>query len=104
MLPLNDRRTGICHRQFPDEIRHRAKMILNMISTSVMIQLGRVKGNKMVNMQLSNQKLVERGTRMIMEELGLDHDHAQKLLLLHGSVKKVIDANSQSFHRNTKSN
>ena len=78
--------------------------ILNMISTSVMIQLGRVKGNKMVNMQLSNQKLVERGTRMIMEELGLDHDHAQKLLLLHGSVKKVIDANSQSFHRNTKSN
>ena len=80
------------------------KMILNMISTSVMIQLGRVKGNKMVNMQLSNQKLVERGTRMIMEELGLDHDHAQKLLLLHGSVKKVIDANSQSFHRNTKSN
>ena len=68
------------------------KMILNMISTSVMIQLGRVKGNKMVNMQLSNQKLVERGTRMIMEELGLDHDHAQKLLLLHGSVKKAIDA------------
>ena len=68
------------------------KMILNMISTSVMIQLGRVKGNKMVNMQLSNHKLVERGTRMIMEELGLDHDHAQKLLLLHGSVKKAIDA------------
>ena len=68
------------------------KMILNMISTSVMIQLGRVKGNKMVNMQLSNQKLVERGTRMIMEELGLDYGHAQKLLLLHGSVKKAIDA------------
>ena len=64
------------------------KIILNMISTSVMIQLGRVKGNKMVNMQLSNQKLVERGTRMIMEELGLDHDHAQKLLLLHGLVKE----------------
>ena len=68
------------------------KMILNMISTSVMIQLGRVKGNKMVNMQLSNQKLVERGTRMIMEELGLDYRHAQKLLLMHGSVKKAIDA------------
>ena len=68
------------------------KMILNMISTSVMIQLGRVKGNKMVNMQLSNHKLVERGTRMIMEELGLDHGHAQKLLLLHGSVKQAIDA------------
>ena len=72
------------------------KMILNMISTSVMIQLGRVKGNKMVNMQLSNHKLVERGTRMIMEELGLDHDHAQKLLLLHGSVKKAIDAYQHS--------
>ena len=68
------------------------KMILNMISTSVMIQLGRVKGNKMVNMQLSNHKLVERGTRMIMEELGLNHEKAQKLLLLHGSVKKAIEA------------
>ena len=71
---------------------NKEKMILNMISTSVMIQLGRVKGNKMVNMQLSNHKLVERGTRMIMEELGLNHDHAQKLLLLHGSVKNAIDA------------
>ncbi|MDD3038444.1 N-acetylmuramic acid 6-phosphate etherase [Bacteroides sp.] len=68
------------------------KMILNMISTSVMIQLGRVKGNKMVNMQLSNRKLVERGTRMIMEELELNHEEAQKLLLLHGSVKKAIEA------------
>ena len=68
------------------------KMILNMISTSVMIQLGRVKGNKMVNMQLSNHKLVERGTRMIMEELGLNHEEAQKLLLLYGSVKKAIEA------------
>ena len=73
------------------------KMILNMISTSVMIQLGRVKGNKMVNMQLSNQKLVERGTRMIMEELGLDYGHAQKLLLLHGSVKKAVDAYNLSY-------
>ena len=68
------------------------KMILNMISTSVMIQLGRVKGNRMVNMQLTNHKLIERGTQMIMDELGLDHDRAQKLLLLHGSVKKAIDA------------
>lgn len=68
------------------------KMILNMISTSVMIQLGRVKGNKMVNMQLSNHKLIERGTRMIMEELGLNHEEAQKILLLHGSVKKAIEA------------
>ena len=68
------------------------KMILNMISTSVMIQLGRVKGNKMVNMQLSNHKLVERGTRMIMEELGLNHDQAQKMFLVHSSVKNAIDA------------
>lgn len=68
------------------------KMILNMISTSVMIKLGRVKGNKMINMQLSNQKLVDRGTRMLVEELGLPYDQAKALLLLHGSVKKASDA------------
>ena len=68
------------------------KMILNMISTSVMIQMGRVKGNKMVNMQLSNQKLVDRGTRMIVEELGLPYEEAKTLLLKHGSVKKACDA------------
>lgn len=68
------------------------KMILNMITTSVMIQLGRVKGNKMVNMQLSNQKLVDRGTRMIIEELGLEYDQAKTLLLMHGSVKKAVEA------------
>lgn len=68
------------------------KMILNMITTSVMIQLGRVKGNKMVNMQLSNKKLVDRGTRMIVEELGLDYGKAQALLLMHGSVKLAVDA------------
>lgn len=68
------------------------KMILNMISTTVMIGLGRVKGNKMVNMQLSNQKLVDRGTRMIMEELQLPYDEANALLLLHGSVKKAVEA------------
>ena len=68
------------------------KMILNMISTSVMIQMGRVKGNKMVNMQLSNQKLVDRGTRMIVEELGLPYDEAKELLLKYGSVKKACDA------------
>ncbi len=67
------------------------KMILNMITTSTMIRLGRVKGNRMVNMQLSNQKLVDRGTRMITEELGLPYDKAKELLLLHGSVKKVLD-------------
>ncbi len=61
-------------------------------TTSVMIQLGRVKGNKMVNMQLSNKKLVDRGTRMIVEELGLDYGKAKALLLMHGSVKKAVDA------------
>jgi hypothetical protein len=68
------------------------KLICNMISTSVMIKMGRVKGNKMVNMQLSNLKLVDRGTRMVVEELGLDYEHAKRLLLLHGSVKKACDA------------
>lgn len=68
------------------------KMVLNMISTTIMIQLGRVKGNKMVNMQLTNQKLVDRGTRMLVEELGIDYGQAKSLLLLHGSVEKAIEA------------
>lgn len=68
------------------------KMICNMITTSVMIKMGRVKGNKMVNMQLTNAKLVDRGTRMIVEELGLPYDDAKRLLLMHGSVKKATDA------------
>ena len=68
------------------------KMILNMITTATMIRLGRVKGNRMVNMQLSNAKLVDRGTRMIIDELGLGYDEAERLLLLHGSVKKAVDA------------
>lgn len=68
------------------------KMILNMITTSVMIKLGRVKGNRMVNMQLSNSKLIDRGTRMLVNELGLPYDRANTLLLLHGSVKKAIEA------------
>ena len=68
------------------------KLICNMISTSVMIQMGRVKGNKMVNMQLTNQKLVDRGTRWLVDELKLPYDDARRLLLLHGSVKKAIDA------------
>jgi N-acetylmuramic acid 6-phosphate etherase len=67
------------------------KMILNMISTTVMIKLGRVKGNKMVNMQLTNRKLVDRGTRMIMEELDIQREAAALLLQQHGSVKKAID-------------
>lgn len=67
------------------------KLILNMISTSVMIQLGRVKGNKMVDMQLSNNKLVKRGIKMLMEELKVDMDEAGKLLNTHGSVRKATD-------------
>lgn len=67
------------------------KMILNMITTTIMIKLGRVKGNKMVNMQLTNQKLVQRGTRMLMEELGLEAEAAKALLLKHGSVKDALD-------------
>lgn len=67
------------------------KMALNMITTATMIQLGRVKGNRMVNMQLTNQKLVDRGTRMLVDELGLSYEQAHNLLLLHGSVKAVID-------------
>lgn len=68
------------------------KMICNMITTATMIQMGRVKGNKMVNMQLSNAKLVDRGTRMVVEELGLPYEEAKRLLLLHGSVKNAVDA------------
>lgn len=68
------------------------KLILNMITTALMIQLGRVKGNKMVNMQLTNEKLVMRGTKMIMDELGYPETKARRLLLLHGSVQKVLDA------------
>ncbi|SFB79414.1 N-acetylmuramic acid 6-phosphate etherase [Flagellimonas taeanensis] len=68
------------------------KLVLNMISTALMIRIGRVKGNKMVNMQLSNTKLVDRGTRYIMEELGLNYDEAEKALIKYGSVKRAIDA------------
>lgn len=66
------------------------KMVLNMLSTSLMIKLGRVKGNKMVEMQLTNNKLVKRGVRMIMEELQVDEPTAQKLLSKHKHVRKAI--------------
>lgn len=66
------------------------KLVLNMISTATMIQLGKVKGNKMVDMQLSNDKLVERGTQMIMNSLHINHSLAQALLLKHGSVRNAI--------------
>ncbi len=67
------------------------KMILNIITTSVMIQLGKVKGNKMVDMQLSNDKLVVRGTKMIADALNIDSKIAKKLLLKNGSVRKAIE-------------
>jgi N-acetylmuramic acid 6-phosphate etherase len=68
------------------------KLILNMISTTVMIQLGRVEDNKMVNMQLTNEKLIDRGTKMIMDKLALeDYEEAKGLLLQYGSVKKAVD-------------
>ena len=67
------------------------KLVLNMISTSVMIKLGKVKGNKMVDMQLSNDKLVDRGTQMIMKALSIDYKTANELLAKYGSVRKAID-------------
>ncbi|MFN4234517.1 MAG: N-acetylmuramic acid 6-phosphate etherase [Bacteroidia bacterium] len=69
------------------------KLVLNMISTSVMIQLGRVKGNRMVDMQLSNNKLIDRGTKMVMEALNIGYDEANELLKKFGSVRKAIDSN-----------
>jgi N-acetylmuramic acid 6-phosphate etherase len=68
------------------------KLILNMISTSVMIKLGRVKGNKMVDMQLSNNKLVDRGTKMIADEINVSYKKANELLLKFGSVRKAVDS------------
>lgn len=67
------------------------KLVLNMISTTVMIKLGHVKGNKMVDMQLTNNKLVDRGTRMIMDELQIPQAEAEKLLKQHGSVRKAVE-------------
>lgn len=68
------------------------KLALNMISTALMIRIGRVKGNKMVHMQLSNDKLVDRGTRYVMEGLDVNYEEAQELLKKHGSVKEAIAA------------
>ena len=72
------------------------KLVLNMISSSVMILLGRVEDNKMVNMQLTNEKLIERGVHMVMEKLSINnYEIAKALLLKHGSVKKAIDSQAQ---------
>lgn len=68
------------------------KLVLNMISTALMIKIGRVKGNKMVDMQLSNNKLVDRGTRYLVDALNLEYDEAAKALKKHGSVRAAIEA------------
>jgi len=68
------------------------KLVLNMLSTAVMIQLGRVEDNQMVNMQLSNEKLVDRGIKMVMQKTGIDnYEEAKTLLQQYGSVKKVLE-------------
>jgi len=71
--------------------------VLNMISTTAMIQLGRVVGNKMVDMQLTNIKLVGRAERMVIEETGVDEKTASELLKKHGSVRKAIDAYNRTI-------
>ena len=68
------------------------KLILNMISTATMVQIGRVKGNKMIDMQLSNNKLVHRGIKMIQEEINVDEQRAKELLDVHGSVRKAVES------------
>ena len=72
------------------------KLILNMISTSLMIKLGRVKGNRMVDMQLSNNKLVDRGAKMVQDALKISYEEAEALLKKHGSVRNAIDAANQN--------
>ena len=67
------------------------KLVLNMISTATMIQLGKVKGNKMVDMQLSNSKLVDRGVKMIMGEIPVTYEKGAELLAKYGSVRKAVD-------------
>ena len=68
------------------------KLVLNMISTTVMIKLGKVKGNKMIDMQLSNNKLIDRGAKMIMKEIGVDYEKAIVLLNQYGSVRNAVDS------------
>ncbi len=77
------------------------KLVLNMLSTSIMIRLGRIKGNRMVDMQLSNDKLVDRGTRMIMLETNLEYETANQLLLEHGSVRAAIEFYTKKNENNS---
>jgi len=67
------------------------KLVLNMISTSLMIKLGKVKGNKMIDMQLSNDKLIDRGVKMIMSEIPVNYEQAAELLSKFGSVRKAVE-------------
>jgi N-acetylmuramic acid 6-phosphate etherase len=67
------------------------KMVLNMLTSTVMIKLKKVDGSKMVNMQLSNDKLIDRGTRMIVEQTGLNYEESKEILLENGSVKKALE-------------
>lgn len=71
------------------------KLVLNMISTSLMIKLGKVKGNKMIDMQLTNHKLIDRGIRMLMDELDISQKKAEQLLKKHGSVRKALQSKKQ---------
>ena len=77
------------------------KLVLNMISTTVMIQLGRVQGNKMIDMKLSNRKLIARGVHIIMDELKIDEEAAQKLIGEKKSVRKAIEAHMSNRHKFT---
>ena len=72
------------------------KLVLNMISTTAMIKLGRVKGNKMVDMQLTNIKLVDRGVKMIMDETGVSYEEAEQLLRQYGSVRKAVESKQKN--------
>ncbi|WP_443945776.1 N-acetylmuramic acid 6-phosphate etherase [Pedobacter sp. AW1-32] len=74
------------------------KLVLNMLSTTVMVQLGRVVGNKMVDMQLTNNKLVDRGTQMVADELNIAYNEAAELLNRYGSVRKAVEAGQQEPH------
>lgn len=71
------------------------KLVLNMLSTATMIQLGKIKGNKMVDMQLSNNKLVDRGTRMVMKQTDLEYEEAKAILLSEGSVRKAVESQNK---------
>jgi N-acetylmuramic acid 6-phosphate etherase len=71
------------------------KLVLNMLSTTAMIKLGRVKGNKMVDMQLTNNKLIDRGVKMVMDETGVSYSEAEQLLLQHGSVRKAVESRTK---------